>query len=158
MERPLTFPRPALPNYFGCVACDCQIFQAWDGIALFPAMCSREAFRATGQGMFSLFLPENRLLAGYFGCPDHPKVPYGCDFWPLGKGFARVISAAGEVSAASRGSNSPCSFSQQVQLTKTLGCIVVLDVKLHRQQYSTVVFSAHPPACSGCSSFICSPA
>ena len=21
---------------------------------------------------------------GYFGCPDHPKVPHGCDFWPLG--------------------------------------------------------------------------
>lgn len=41
----------------------------WDGVALFPALCAREAFRATG----------------YFGCPDHPRVPHGVrGYWPLG--------------------------------------------------------------------------
>jgi len=54
---------------------------AWDGVALFPALCAREAFKATG----------------YFGCPDHPKVPYGCGYWPLGAAYACEVveSAAG---------------------------------------------------------------
>eukprot|EP00931_Biecheleriopsis_adriatica_P118429 TRINITY_DN93841_c0_g1_i1.p1 TRINITY_DN93841_c0_g1~~TRINITY_DN93841_c0_g1_i1.p1 ORF type:complete len:500 (+),score=70.11 TRINITY_DN93841_c0_g1_i1:92-1591(+) len=53
----------------------------WDGVALFPALCARESFKATG----------------YFGCPDHPKVPHGCDFWPLGDAFPEDVceSAAG---------------------------------------------------------------
>lgn len=47
----------------------------WDGVALFPALCAREAFRATG----------------YFGCPEHPKVPHGCRFWPLGDAYAEDV-------------------------------------------------------------------
>ncbi|CAE7331580.1 DNAH7 [Symbiodinium sp. KB8] len=58
-----------------------DIPKAWDDFALFPAICAREAFRITG----------------YFGCPDHPKVPHGCDFWPLGAAYPEdvVESAAG---------------------------------------------------------------
>ncbi|CAE7238704.1 Hnrnpul1 [Symbiodinium natans] len=59
-----------------------DIPKAWDGVALFPAVCAREAFRATG----------------YFGCPDHPKVPYGCDFWPLGAAYPEdVVESGGPV-------------------------------------------------------------
>eukprot|EP00913_Durusdinium_trenchii_P020057 g18849.t2 len=52
-----------------------DIPKAWDGFALFPALCAREAFKATG----------------YFGCPEHPKVPHGCDFWPLGAAFPEDV-------------------------------------------------------------------
>mmetsp|Transcript_85963 Transcript_85963/g.270990 ORF Transcript_85963/g.270990 Transcript_85963/m.270990 type:complete len:500 (+) Transcript_85963:36-1535(+) len=55
-------------RYFGKAF---TIPRKWDGVALFPALCAREAFKATG----------------YFGCPEHPKVPYGCDFWPLGDAY-----------------------------------------------------------------------
>lgn len=51
----------------------------WDGVPLFPALCAREAFRATG----------------YFGCPEHPKVPYGCGFWPLGGAYASDVVESG---------------------------------------------------------------
>lgn len=45
--------------------------RSWDGCALFPALCAREVFKATG----------------YFGCPDHPRVPHGCGFWSLGAAY-----------------------------------------------------------------------
>jgi len=49
----------------------------WDGVPLFPALCAREGpFRATG----------------YFGCPDHPKVPHGCGFWPMGAAYAADVA------------------------------------------------------------------
>lgn len=63
-----------------------NISKAWDGYALFPALCAREAFKATG----------------YFGFPEHPKVPHGCGYWPMGDAYPQDIveSDGGPPSAA----------------------------------------------------------